>query len=146
MVFPAALLAARPNSSLNAPGMAFLAWKKQSFVCLTPSVLRLSGNEEPAACVWAFCTPGIIWVSSAHWSSFRPVSRPLLGFTLRGQTGALRLGVVLLRLRRPCRVSGPPRTTLKAAATNAAQTSSGPRQESTPWHLGAGPTRSLREG
>jgi single-strand DNA-binding protein len=51
MVFPAALLAARPNSSLNAPGMAFLAWTKLSFVCLTPSLLRLSGNEEPAAYV-----------------------------------------------------------------------------------------------
>jgi hypothetical protein len=65
---------------------------------------------------------------------------------LRGQTGALRLGVVLLRLRRPCGVSVPPRTSLRAAAKNAAQISSGPRQESTPWHLGAGPTRSLREG
>ena len=32
------------------------------------------------------------------------------------------------------------------AAKSAAQTSSGPRQECTPWHLGAGPTRSLREG
>ena len=42
--------------------------------------------------------------------------------------------------------SVPPRTSLKTAAKNAAQTSSGPRQESTPWHLGAGPTRSLREG
>jgi hypothetical protein len=31
------------------------------------------------------------------------------------------------------------------AAKNAAQTSSGPHQESTPWHLGAGPTRSLCE-
>ena len=32
------------------------------------------------------------------------------------------------------------------AAKNAAQTSSGPRQESTPWHLGAGPTRWLCQG
>ena len=31
------------------------------------------------------------------------------------------------------------------AAKNTAQTFSGPRQESTPWHLGARPTRSLRE-
>ncbi len=81
-----------------------------------------------------------------HWSSFRPVSRLLFGFTLRGQTGALRLGVVLLLLRRPFGVSVPPKRCLKAAAKNAAQTSSGPRQESTPWHLGAGPSRSLREG
>ena len=33
-----------------------------------------------------------------------------------------------------------------SAAKNAAQTSSGPRQESTPWHLGAGPTRWLCQG
>jgi hypothetical protein len=32
------------------------------------------------------------------------------------------------------------------AAENAAQTSSGPHQESTPWHLGAGPTRWLCQG
>jgi hypothetical protein len=51
MVFPEALVAARPNSSPNAPGMAFLAWTKQSLVFLTPSVLRLSSNEEQAAWV-----------------------------------------------------------------------------------------------
>jgi single-strand DNA-binding protein len=78
------------------------------------------------------------WV---HWGASRLVSRPLLGVTLRGQTGALRHGVVLLRLRRPCGVSVPPQRSLNAAAKNAAQTSFGPRQESTPWHLGAGPTR-----
>ena len=49
MVFPTALLAARPNSSQNAPGMAFLAWTRQSFVCLTPSFLPLFSNEESAA-------------------------------------------------------------------------------------------------
>ncbi len=36
-----------------------------------------------------------------HWGFIRLVSRPLLGVTLRGLSGALRLGVVLLRLRRP---------------------------------------------
>jgi hypothetical protein len=39
-----------------------------------------------------------------------------------------------------------PEQVCKRAAKSAAQTSSGPRQESTPWHLGAGPTRSLCEG
>jgi hypothetical protein len=145
MVFPAALLAARPNSSINALGMAFLAWPKQSLVRLKPSFLSLAGNEEPAPCV-VFLHAGNQLGEFGALEFLRPVSRPLLGFTLRGQTGALRLGVALLRLRRPCGVSGPPRTSLKAAAKNAAQTSSGPRQESTPWHLGAGPTRSLREG
>ena len=33
-----------------------------------------------------------------------------------------------------------PEQVCKRAAKSAAQTSSGPRQESTPWHLGAGPT------
>lgn len=41
----------------------------------------------------------------------------------------------------PLRVSVPPKRSLKAAAKNAAQTSFGPHQESTPWRLGAGPTR-----
>jgi hypothetical protein len=31
-----------------------------------------------------------------HWGVFRLVSRPLLGVTLRGLSGALRYGVVLL--------------------------------------------------
>ena len=34
-----------------------------------------------------------------------------------------------------------PEQVCKHAAKSAAQTSSGPHQESTPWHLGAGPTR-----
>src|SRR5882762_1607336 len=80
-------------------------------------------------------------MTSVHWGAFRLVSRPLLGVTLRGQTGARRHGVVLLRLQRPFRVSVPPKRSLRTAAKNTAQTSFGPRQESTPWHLGAGPTR-----
>src|SRR5271154_2946405 len=80
-------------------------------------------------------------MTTVHLGVFRLVSRPLLGVTLRGQTGALRLGVVLLRLQRPFGVSVPPKRSLKAAAKNTAQTSLRPRQENTPWHLGAGPTR-----
>jgi len=45
------------------------------------------------------------WV---HRGTFPLVSRPLLGVTLRGQTGARRHGVALLRLQRPCGVSVPP--------------------------------------
>ena len=45
----------------------------------------------------------------------------------------------------PLRGLGSSQNKFVSAAKNAAQTSSGPRQESTPWHLGAGPTRSLRE-
>jgi hypothetical protein len=46
----------------------------------------------------------------------------------------------------PLRGLGTSPNKFVSAAKNAAQTSSGPRQESTPWHLGAGPTRSLCEG
>src|SRR5580692_6875778 len=42
----------------------------------------------------------------------------------------------------PLRGLGSSQNKFVNAAKNAAQTSSGPRQESTPWHLGAGPTRS----
>jgi hypothetical protein len=45
----------------------------------------------------------------------------------------------------PLRGLGSSQNKFVSAAKSAAQTSSGPRQESTPWHLGAGPTRSLRE-
>ncbi len=48
-----------------------------------------------------------------------------------GLSGALRHGVVLLRLRRPPGYGFRLRRTLRKC---------------TPWHLGAGPTRSLREG
>ena len=81
-----------------------------------------------------------------HRGIFRLVSRPLFGVTLRGLTGARRHGVVLLRLQRPSGISVPPKRSLKAAADYAAQTSFGPRQESTPWHLGAGPTRLASPG
>jgi hypothetical protein len=54
-------------------------------------------------------------MTSVHWGIFRLGSRPLLGITLRGQTGALRLGVVLLRLQRPYGVSVPPKRSLRTA-------------------------------
>ena len=142
MVFQAALAAVYPNSSLKEYSMARPAWRTRYSVGSKLSSLKLSGIEISAA-VSGILHAGKWW---GELGALESASRPLLGFTLRGQTGALRLGVVLLRLRRPCGVSVPPRTSLKAAARNAAQTSSGPRQESTPWHLGAGPTRSLREG
>ena len=73
----------------------------------------------------------------------RPVSRPLLGVTLRGYpapcgTASFCFGFAALSGSRFL-----PEQACKRAAKNAAQTSSGPRQESTPWHLGAGPSRWL---
>jgi len=140
MVEHAAKTAAQPNSSQKAPSVPSVRFHTHGTVCLLPPFvnslplrMRLRLEQTSSAEM-----KRMTWV---HKGAFRLVSRPLLGVTLRGQTGALRLGVVLLRLRRPCRVSVPPKRSLKAAATNAAQTSFGPRQESTPWHLGAGPTR-----
>ena len=136
----AATSAAQPNSSLKAPRVPVSSCGGRNGGCsrpsshgavATPMGLRL--GRTPRAETRK--------LTVVHRGAFRLVSRPLLGVTLRGQTGALRLGVVLLRFQRPCGVSVPPRTSLKAAAKCAAQTSSGPRQESTPWHLGAGPTR-----
>jgi hypothetical protein len=52
-------------------------------------------------------------MTSMHLGAFYLVSRPLLGVTLRGLSGALRLGAVLLRLPRRCLVSVPSGTSLK---------------------------------
>jgi hypothetical protein len=41
------------------------------------------------------------WLNVVQIALCRLVSRPLLGITLRGQSGALRLGALLLRLCRP---------------------------------------------
>jgi hypothetical protein len=143
MFFQAATSAAQPNSSPNALRVLILSCEVRNGGCLMPSSnVAVATRIEAAVGANSACrdAKGDLGISGAC----RLVSRPLLGITLRGLSGALRLGVALLRLRCPCGVSVPPRTSLKAAAKDAAQTSSGPRQESTPWHLGAGPTRSLR--
>ena len=51
MVFIAALLAARPNSSRNAPGMAFPAWTTQPPVRLKPVHWKLFASVIPAGIV-----------------------------------------------------------------------------------------------
>ena len=143
MVLHAANTTAQPNSSLKAPSMAIRAYETCDSMCSKPSFYGVF-----AALGWAAVL--MILHRRNHRGDFGaleflPPRIPSSARSLlRGQTGALRLGVVLLRLQRPCGVSVPPRTSLKAAAKSATQTSSGPRQESTPWHLGAGPTRSLR--
>ncbi len=70
-------------------------------------------------------------LTSVQRMSAVPVSRPLLGFTLRGQTGARRLGALLLRLRRPSGYGFQLRRTLRKCRA---------------WHLGAGFTRSASPG
>jgi hypothetical protein len=138
----AAPSAAKPNSSLKAPRVPVPSCGGRNGGCSRPS-----SRGAVATLMWAAIGTNSARrdtkVTVVHRGAFRLVSRPLLGVTLRGQTGALRLGVVLLRFQRPCGVSVPPGTSLKAAAKDTAQTSFGPHQESTPWHLGAGPTRWL---
>jgi hypothetical protein len=140
MVEHAANTAAQPNSSLKAPNVASVSFQTHGTVCSLPTFvnslplrMRLRLDQTSSA--------EIERMTSVHREP--SASYPVLcsGSRFGAKTGALRLGVVLLRLRRPCGVSVPPKRSLKAAATNAAQTSFGPRQESTPWHLGAGPTR-----
>ena len=124
----------RSATSLKTQAMAVA--KCRPFARLLPLRMELRFGRTSAA----RGTDGELWSSMASAVSY-PV---LCSVTLRGQTGALRLGVVLLRLRRPFGSRFLPEQVCKRAAKSAAQTSSGPRQESTPWHLGAGPTRSLR--
>ena len=138
----AAISAAQPNSSRKAPGVLIPSCQRRNEHRPTPASNGALAARYAAA-IWASSRSGDTKCDFGALGAFRPVSRPLLGVTLRGLSGALRHGVVLLRFKRPCGVSVPPRTSLKAAAKNAAQTSSGPRQESTPWHLGAGPARWL---
>src|SRR5277367_3809890 len=66
-----------------------------------------------------------------HSEFLRLVSRPLLGITLRGLSGALRRGALLLRLRRPPGYGFRLRRTLRKCRA---------------WHLGAGPTRQALPG
>jgi hypothetical protein len=133
--------AAQPNSSLKASSVAFPSLEARNNPCAMPAFYGDTAAREKAVVEANFRSREIERLTSVHRGVFRLVSRPLLGVTLRGQTGALRLGVVLLRFQRPCGVSVPPKRSLRTAAKNTAQTSFGPRQESTPWHLGAGPTR-----
>ena len=138
----AAKSAAQPNSSLKAPSMAAESYRERNSGYSMPSFDGAFAARKEAA-VWANIYRRDREDDFGASGAFRLVSRPLLGVTLRGQTGALRLGVVLLRLCRPYGVSGPPKRSLRTAAKNTAQTSCGPHQESTPWRLGAGPTRWL---
>jgi hypothetical protein len=136
----AAKSAAQPNSSLKAPRVASVNCQARTEVCSKPSLHGALAAHEKAAVEANLRRRG----TEVTWCIGEPsVSYPVLcsGSRFGAKTGARRHGVVLLRLRRPCGVSVPPKRSLKTAATNAAQTSFGPRQESTPWHLGAGPTR-----
>jgi single-strand DNA-binding protein len=96
----AAKSAAQSKLSLNARDVAFRRSRVRKDGCSEPlfgavfattKKLRFGRTTAPGSKGWL----------SVHWGVIRLVSRPLLGVTLRGQTGARRLGVVLLRLQRP---------------------------------------------
>jgi hypothetical protein len=129
----AAISAAQPNSSQKAPSVLIPSCQRRNEYCSTSTSTGALAARYATA-IWANSRGRDVTSDFGALGAFRLVSRPLLGVTLRGLSGALRHGVVLLRFERPCGVSVPPRTSLGAAAESAAQTSSGPRQESTPWH------------
>jgi hypothetical protein len=140
MVEHAAKSAAQPTSSLKAPSMASLSFHPRKEVCSEPSFSGTIAGRDGAAVEVNICRRGTE-DDLVHWGSFRLVSRPLLGVTLRGQNRRPAARRRSASTASPYRVSVPPKRSLRAAAKNTAQTSFGPHQESTPWHLGAGPTR-----
>jgi hypothetical protein len=145
MVFQAALAAAWPNSSLKAPSVAFQVRLTQRCGCSEPPFRRLSAIKATAAVV-------VILHAEKQYGDFGALEflpSRIPSSTRVHASGPNRRPAARRRsasTASPLRVSGPPRTSLRTATNYAAQTSSGPHQESTPWRLGAGPTRSLREG
>jgi hypothetical protein len=84
MIEHAAKTAAQPNSSLKAPNVASVSFQTHETVCSLPTFvnslplrMRLRLEQTSGAEM-----KRMTWV---HWGAFRPVSRPLLGVTLRGQ-------------------------------------------------------------
>ena len=155
----AAFAAAQPNSSLKAPGVAVPARTTQQSVCPMPASCgvvaawfraavvadwhRRNPKSDRGACL---CPPSRIPSSARDHASGllrRPAARRRSASAPHPPHRERASGTPI---RRPFGVSEPPKTSLKSAAENAAQTSSGPRRECTPGRLGAGPTRSLREG
>ncbi len=99
MVTHAANPAAQPNSSLNAPLLAIssggAATEVSRFEWVPPTAANvLAGVDLPLLRIKIVA--GRNRVPLARGECFRPISRPLLGVTLRGLSGALRHGVALL--------------------------------------------------
>ena len=102
--------AAQPHLSLNAFSVLFLSREERngsgerpSFPDALASKIRsgLGEHSQPRS----ESATSVQWESSVPYPAF---ARSLL----RGLSGALRLGVVLLRFQRPFGVSVPPRTSL----------------------------------
>ena len=102
--------AAQPHLSLNAFGVPFQSCEERNGSGERPSFPGALASKIRSG-LGEHSQPRSERVTSVQWESSVPYpafARSLL----RGQTGALRLGVVLLRLQRPFGVSGPPKTSL----------------------------------
>ena len=91
----AAISAAQPNSSLKAPSVAIPSCHGRNEECSVPCFWGLFAEKE-ALRFGRTCVAEIERMTPVHRGVFRLVSRPLLGVTLRGLSGARRHGVVLL--------------------------------------------------
>jgi hypothetical protein len=102
--------AAQPHLSLNAFSAPSLSCEERNGSGERPSVSGAQASEVRSG-LGEHSQPRSESVTSAQRDS--SVSYPAYARSLlRGLTGALRLGVVLLWLRHPFRVSVPPRTSL----------------------------------
>ena len=145
MVFQAALVAAYPNSSLKPHSMARPAWRTRYSVGSKLSSLKLSGIEISAAVLsildagdrcgdlgaLEFLPSRIPFSTRVHASG--PNRRP----AARRRSASLAA---------PLRGLGSSQNKFESRGKERHSNFFRARQESTPWHLGAGPTRSLCEG
>ena len=102
--------AAQPHLSLNAFSVPFQNCEERNGSGERPSFLGALASDVCCG-LGELSQPTSERVTSVQWESSVPYpafARSLL----RGLSGALRLGVVLLRFQRPFGVSVPPRTSL----------------------------------
>ena len=152
--------AVQPNSPLKAPSVPIPSFRGRNRGCSKPSLTGLDCTRIMAAMPTTSSSregkcdfgasrslPSRI-PSSTRGHASGPIRRPAARRRSASPNHPNKptTGLPWTPITAPYGVQEPPGTSLKAAAKSTAQTSSGPLQESTPWHLGAGPTRSLREG
>ena len=102
--------AAQPHLSLNAFSEPSMSCEERNGSCECPSFSGAQAIDVHCG-LGDLPQPRSERVTSVQWES--SVSYPAFARSLlRGLSGALRLGVVLLWLRHPFRVSVPPRTSL----------------------------------
>jgi hypothetical protein len=145
MVFQAALVAARPNSSLKAPSMVIQARLTQRYAYSEPSSKTLSATKKSAAFLLVLHAGNRL--SDFGALEFLPSRTPS---STRGHaSGPFRRPAARRRsasTTSPLRGLGPSQNKFEDSGKERRSNFFRPRHESTPWHLGAGPTRSLCEG